>query len=116
MFAGSREKTNIRACVEDKWRQNKGQEKTAAEKKKREIMNDSDKRSLGVRACMHDRRKAKGITIEKEREREREREMKNVSVHAFMCVCVCVCVCVCHNVKKCQTNGKHDKRHRRYFK
>ena len=25
-------------------------------------------------------------------------------------------VCVCHNEKKCQTNGKHDKRHRRYFK
>ena len=23
------------------------------------------------------------------------------------------CVCVCHNEKKCQTNGKHDKRHRR---
>ena len=34
----------------------------------------------------------------------------------FFCVCVCVCVCVCHNEKKCQTNGKHDKRHRRYFK
>ena len=24
--------------------------------------------------------------------------------------CECVCVCVCHNEKKCQTNGKHDKR------
>ena len=31
-------------------------------------------------------------------------------------MCVCVCVCVCHNEKKCQTNGKHDKRYRRYFK
>ena len=30
-------------------------------------------------------------------------------------VCVCVCVCVTMK-KKCQTNGKHDKRHRRYFK
>ena len=26
------------------------------------------------------------------------------------------CVCVCYNEKKCQTNGKHDERHRRYFK
>ena len=40
----------------------------------------------------------------------------------FVDVVVCVrayvraCVCVCHNEKKCQTNGKHDKRHRRYFK
>ena len=25
------------------------------------------------------------------------------------------CVCVCHNERKCQTNGKHDKRYRRYF-
>ena len=38
---------------------------------------------------------------EQERERERERERE----------CVCVCVCVCHKEKKCQTNGKHDKRH-----
>ena len=32
-----------------------------------------------------------------------------------VCVCVCdaVCVCVCQNEKKCQANGKHDKRHRR---
>ena len=29
---------------------------------------------------------------------------------------VCLCVCLCHNEKKCQTNGKHDVRHRRYFK
>ena len=29
----------------------------------------------------------------------------------------CSCVCVCFTMKrKCQTNGKHDKRHRRYFK
>ena len=27
-----------------------------------------------------------------------------------------VCVWVCQNEKKCQTKGKHDKRHRRYFK
>ena len=27
----------------------------------------------------------------------------------------CACVCMCHNEKKCRTNGKHDKRHRRYF-
>ena len=52
-----------------------------------------------------------------------------VCVHACVCVCVCVrvcvcvcvrvcvCVCVCVTMKKgCQTNGKHDKRHRRYFK
>ena len=26
------------------------------------------------------------------------------------------CMCACHNEKKCQTNGKHDKRYRRYFK
>ena len=37
-------------------------------------------------------------------------------VERCVCVCACVCVCVCHNEKKCQTNGKHDKRHRRYFK
>ena len=42
-----------------------------------------------------------------ERERERER----------VCVCVGVFVCVCVTMKKgCQTNGKPDKRHRRYFK
>ena len=30
---------------------------------------------------------------------------------------VCVCVCVCATMKKrCQTNGKPNKRHRRYFK
>ena len=48
-------------------------------------------------------------------------------VRACVCVCVCVCacvfvfvcvwcICVCHNEKKCLTNGKHDKRHRRHFK
>ena len=26
------------------------------------------------------------------------------------------CTLVCHNEKKCQTNGKHDKRYQRYFK
>ena len=44
----------------------------------------------------------------------------SVCVHArawvWVCACMRVCVCVCHNEKKCQTNGKHDKRHRRYFK
>ena len=34
-----------------------------------------------------------------------------VDVH--LCARACVRVCVCHNEKKCQTNGKHDKRHRR---
>ena len=42
------------------------------------------------------------------------------SMHVCAYTCarlrVCVYVCVCHNEKKCQTNGKHDKRHRRYFK
>ena len=27
-----------------------------------------------------------------------------------------LCVCVCHNEKKCQTNGKRDKRYQRYLK
>ena len=30
--------------------------------------------------------------------------------------CTRLRVCVCHNERKCQTNGKHDKRYRRYFK
>ena len=37
-------------------------------------------------------------------------------VCACVCVCVCVCVrvCVCVTMKrKCQTNGKHDKRYQR---
>ena len=29
--------------------------------------------------------------------------------------CVCACVCVTME-RKCQTNGKHDKRYQRYFK
>ena len=53
-------------------------------------------------------------TKERERERERERGRRRESHSA--CVRACVRVCVCHNEKKCQTNGKHDKRHRRYFK
>ena len=39
-----------------------------------------------------------------------------VCVRVRVCVCVCVCVCVTMKKKRCQTNGKHDKRHRRYFK
>ena len=40
-----------------------------------------------------------------------------VCVHMGVLACVCVCVCVCVTMKKkCQTNGKHDKRYRRYFK
>ena len=51
-----------------------------------------------------------------------------VCVSVCVCVCVrarararmhvraCMCVCVFHNEDKCQTNGKHDKRYRRYFK
>ena len=30
--------------------------------------------------------------------------------------CTRLYVCVCHNERKCQTNGKHDKRYRWYFK
>ena len=64
--------------------------KTASEKKKKkktEITNDSDKRSLGVRACMHSIGKAKGIT------RERDEKM-SACTHSFVCVCARVCVCV----------------------
>ena len=43
-----------------------------------------------------------------------------ISLHQAVYVCMCMSartrICVCHNEKKCQTNGKHDKRHRRYFK
>ena len=51
--AGSRKKTNMHACVEDRWRENNGQENCFREKKKKkkkktEITNDSDKRSLSV--------------------------------------------------------------------
>ena len=42
--------------------------------------------------------------------------LRNTPTPMCVCVCLCVCVCVCHNERKCQTNGKHDKRHRRYFK
>ena len=37
-----------------------------------------------------------------------------VCARARVCVCVCVCVCVTMK-KKCQTNSKHDKRHRRAY-
>ena len=95
--AGSRKKTNMHACVEDRWRENNGQENCfREEKKKTEITNDSDKRSLGVRAWMHSRGKARGITREKARERERERDEKmSACTYSFVCVCVCACVCVC---------------------
>ena len=36
-------------------------------------------------------------------------------VYVRVCFSSCVCVGVTMK-KKCQTNGKHDKRHRRYFK
>ena len=64
--ARSREKLNMHASVKDRWRENNGQENCFREKKT-EITNDSDKRSLGVRACMQSRGNAKGITREKER-------------------------------------------------
>ena len=40
-----------------------------------------------------------------------------VTIEVSVCVWVWVCVCVCATMKRrCQTNGKHDKRYRRYFK
>ena len=48
-----------------------------------------------------------------------------LAVAVMVCVCACVRACVCVYVsvcacvsqsKNCQTNGKHDKRYRRYFK
>ena len=88
--AGSREKTNMHACVEDRWRENNGQENCFREKKKKQ-------KSRMIQTNGHWVYELACIAGEKRKElRERA------------CTHSCVCVCVFVTMKrKCQANGKH---------
>ena len=94
----------MRACVEDRWRENNGQEKLLQRLSEREKsrMIQTNGHWVYELACMTGE-KRKGLR-ERERERERERDEK-------MLACTQSCVCVFATMKrKCQTNsnGKHE--------
>ena len=105
--AGSRKKTNMHACVEDRWRENNGQENRYREKKRQKSrMIQTNGHWVYELECIAGE-KRKGL-----RERKREREMKKcqrarihlcVRAHACVCVCAhaCVCVCVCAHARVC---------------
>ena len=129
--AGSRKKTNMHACVEDRWRENNGQENCFREEKKRQKsrMIQTNGHWVYELGCIAGE-KREGLR-ERKRERERDEKMSActysfVCVCARVCVCVCVCVCACARVcvcvrvrahmcvcvcvfvtmkRKCQTNG-----------
>ena len=98
--AGSREKTNMHACVEDRWRENNGQENCFREKRQKSRMIQTNGHWVYELACIAGEMRKRL----RERKRRIEREIKKCQrarIHVCVRVRVCVCVRVCACVRVC---------------